>query len=64
MAGDGGAAQVFDGLVERQARLLAQDFSQERAERAHVAAQRRFLQLAGGRLKLGQSLRPVGWGPE
>jgi hypothetical protein len=29
MAGDGGAAQVFDGLVERQARLLAQDFSQE-----------------------------------
>jgi hypothetical protein len=34
MAGDGGAAQVFYGLVERQARLLAQDFSQERAERA------------------------------
>jgi hypothetical protein len=31
-AGDGGAAQVLDGLVERQARLLAQDFAQQRAE--------------------------------
>ena len=31
-AGDGGAAQVFDGLVERQARLLAQDFAQQDAE--------------------------------
>jgi hypothetical protein len=29
-----GAAQVFDGLVEGQARLLAQDFAQQRAERA------------------------------
>ena len=63
-AGDGGAAQVLDGLVERQARLLAQDFAQQRAKRAHVAAQGSFLQLAGGGLKLGQSLRSVGWGPK
>jgi len=63
-AGDGGAAQVFDGLVEGQAGLLAQDLAQQHAERAHVAAQRSFLQLAGGRLKLGQSLLPVGWGPK
>ena len=63
-AGDGGAAQVFDGLVEGKARLLAQDFAQQDAERAHIAAQRRFLQLAGGGLELGQSLRPAGWGPK
>jgi len=30
-AGDGGAAQVFDGLVEGLARLLAQGFAQQRA---------------------------------
>jgi hypothetical protein len=63
-AADGGAAQVFDGLVEVLARLLAQDFAQQHTERAHGAAQRRFLQLAGGRLKFCQSLRPVGWGPK
>ncbi len=45
-----GAAQVLDRLVEWQARLLAQDFAQQRAERAHVAAQRSFLQLACGGL--------------
>ena len=63
-AGDGGAAQVFDGLVERLARLFAQDLSQQDAERTQIAAQWRFLQLAGGGLKLGQTLRPVGWGPK
>jgi hypothetical protein len=63
-AGDGGAAEVFHGLVEVLARLLAKNFAQQDAERAHIAAQGSFLQLAGGRLKLGQSLRPVGWGPK
>ena len=38
-AGDGGAAQVFDDLVERQARLLAQDFAQQRAESARRGAE-------------------------
>jgi len=63
-AGDGGVAQVFDGLVERLARLLVQDLAQQDAERAHVAAQGCFLQVAGGGMKLGQSLLPVGWGPK
>jgi hypothetical protein len=55
-----GAAQILDRLVERQASLLAQALAQQNAERELVAAQRHFLQLAGGCLKLGQSLRPVG----
>lgn len=63
-AGDGGAAQVFDGLVEGQPSLLAQDLAQQNAEGTHVAAQRSFLQIAGGGLKLSQSLLPVGWGPK
>ena len=63
-AGDSGLAQLLDRLEDRQARLLAQHLAQQHAERAHVAAQRHFLELAGGRLQLGQALRPVGSGPE
>ena len=63
-AGDGGAAKGFDGVVERVARLLAENFAEKHAERADVAAKRSFFQLAGRGLQLGEALRPVGWAPE
>ena len=56
--GDGGLAEFFDALKDGQAGLLAEDFAEQHAERADVAAQRNFLELAGGRLEFGQSLRP------
>ena len=62
--GDGGAAKGFDGVVEWVAGLLAKNLAEQHAERADVAAQGSFLELAGGGLELGQALRPVGWGPE
>ena len=62
--GDGGLAEFFDGLVDRHAGLFAEDFAEQHAERADVAAQRSFLKLAGGRLQFREALRPVGWGPE
>ncbi len=62
--GDGGLAQLFDGLEDGDAGLLAQDFAEQHAEGADVAAQRRFLELAGGRLQFRQALRPVGRRPE
>src|SRR5580698_6537135 len=58
-AGDGGLAKLFDGFEDGHASLLAQDLAEQHAERANVAAQRRFLELAGGRLQLSQALRPV-----
>ncbi len=45
--------QRFDLRKELVASLLAQHHAQQRAERAHVAAQRSLLQVAGLRLKLG-----------
>ena len=63
-AGDGGLAQFFDGFEDGHAGLLAQDLAEQHAERADVAAQRSFLELAGGRLQFGQALRPVGGRPE
>ena len=62
--GDGGLAKLFDSLEDGHARLLAQDLAQQHAERTDVAAQWRFLELAGGRLQLSQTLRPVGRRPE
>ena len=62
--GDGGAAQRFDGAVEGVAGLLAEDLAEEHSKRADIAAQGRFLEFAGGGLKLGEALGPVGWGPE
>jgi hypothetical protein len=59
-SGDGGAAEVFDGGVEGVAGLLAEDLAEEHAERAHVAAERSFFELAGGSLKFGEALGPVG----
>jgi hypothetical protein len=50
-AGDGGAAESFDGFVEGVAGLLAEDAAEERAEGADVAAERSFFELAGGGLK-------------
>ncbi len=49
-AGDGGAAKSFDGFVERLAGLFAEDLAEQHAERADVAAQRSFFELAGGGL--------------
>ncbi len=62
--GDGGLAKFFDRVEDRVAGLLAQDFAEQHAERADVAAQRGFLELAGGRLQFGEALGPVGRGPK
>ncbi len=59
-----GLAQLLDGLEDWRAGLLAENFAEQHAERTDVAAQRSFLELAGGRLKFGQALRPVGRRPE
>ena len=61
-AGDGGAAEGFDGVVEGVAGLLAEDFAEQRAEGADVAAKGSFFELAGGGLQFGQALGPVGVG--
>ena len=63
-AGDGGAAQAFDGVEDGVAGLFTEDLSEECAERADVAAQRGLLGIACAGFKLGQALRPVGWGPK
>ena len=44
--------QLFAGL-------LAQHLAQQRAQRTHIAPQRRFFQVAGLRLQLRQPLRPT-----
>ena len=44
--------QLFAGL-------LAQHLAQQRAQRAHIAPQRRLFQVAGLRLQLRQPLRPA-----
>jgi hypothetical protein len=61
---DGGAAEIFDGGVEGVAGLLAEDFAEEHAERADVTAEGSFFELSGGRLEFGETLGPVGRGPE
>ena len=63
-AGDGGAAEGFDGVVKGLAGLLAEDFAEQHAERADVAAEGSFFEFAGGGLQFGEALRPVGWGPK
>ena len=55
-AADGALPQRFNLRKELVAGLLAQHHAQQRAQRAHVAAQRRLLQVAGLRFKLGQPL--------
>jgi hypothetical protein len=62
--GDGGLAKLFDGLKNGHAGLLAQDFAEQHAKRTDVAAERRFLELAGGRLEFSEALGPVGRRPE
>ena len=51
--------QRFHVREEVLAGLLAQHLAQQHAQRAHVAAQRSFFQLAGLRLELRQPLRPA-----
>ena len=51
--------QLFHLLVERLSGLLAQHLAQQHAERAHIASQRRFLQLTGACFQLSKALRPV-----
>ncbi len=58
-AADGALAQRFDLRKKLVAGLLAQHLAQQRAQRAHVAAQRRLFQVAGLRFQLGQPLRPA-----
>ncbi len=62
--GDGGPAEGFYGVVEGCAGLLAEDFTQQHAERADVAAEGSFFELSGGGLEFGEALWPVAWGPE
>ena len=62
--GDGSLAKLFDSLEDGIAGLLAEDIAEQHAERANIAAQRRFLELAGGRLEFSETLRPVGRRPE
>ena len=63
-AGDGGAAKCLDGIVDGFAGLLAENTAEERAERADVAAEGSFFELAGGGLEFGKALRPVGGRPQ
>jgi hypothetical protein len=56
---DRGLPQFFDLFVQLLPSLLPQHAAQQQPQRAYVAAQRRFLQVAGARLKLGQALRPA-----
>ena len=58
-AADGALAQRFHVGKQVVAGLLAQHLAQQRAERAHIAAQRSFFQVAGLRFQLGQPLRPA-----
>ena len=58
-AADGALPQRFNLRKKLLAGLLAQHLAQQRAQRTHVAAQRRFFQVAGLRFKLGQPLRPA-----
>ena len=58
-AADGALAQGFHVREEIFAGLLAQHLAEKHAQRAHVAAQRSFFQLAGLGFKLGQPLRPA-----
>ncbi len=58
-AADGALAQRFDLRKHLVAGLLAQHLAEQRAQRAHVAAQRRLFQVAGLRFQFGQPLRPA-----
>ena len=58
-AADSAAAQGLDVLIEVVSGLLTQHLTQQRAKRAHVAAQRGFLQVARAGFKLRQTLRPA-----
>jgi hypothetical protein len=60
----GGAAELFYGVVDGSAGLLAEDLSEEHAEGADVTAEGGFFQLARGRLKLGKALGPGGGSPK
>ncbi len=63
-AADGALAQRFDVREQVFAGLLAQHFAQQHAERAHIAAQGSFFQVAGLSFKFGQPLRPAFGVPE
>ena len=58
-AANGSLPQRFHLRKKLIAGLLAQHHAQQRAQRAHVAAQRSLFQVAGLRLKLGQPLSPA-----
>ncbi len=57
-ATDGGLAQLLDFLVELVAGLLAEHAPEQQPQRAHVAAQRGFLQIAGARFEFSEALGP------
>ncbi len=63
-ATDGGLTELFDFFVELFPGLLAENAAQQKAQGAHVAAQRRFLQIAGAGFEFGQALSPALGFPE
>ena len=62
-AGNRRAAQGLDGIVERRARLLAEDFAEQHAERPDVSAEGSFLGPGGTGLEFGETVGPGGWSP-
>ena len=62
--GDGGAAKVFNGLVERLSGLLAEDVAKESPEGADVAAEGGFLEVGSVGLKLCEAVGPACGGPK
>ncbi len=58
-AANGALAQRFNLGKELVASLLAEHVAEERSKRTHVAAERRFFQVAGLGFQLRQALLPV-----
>ncbi len=61
---DCGAAQILHRIKDGTTGLLAQDLSEQRAQRTNVAAQRCFLALTRAGFKFCKSIRPTGRCPK
>jgi hypothetical protein len=61
---DGGLAECLDFGKERGAGLLAQNFTEQGAEEADIAAQRGFFFVAGAGLEFAEAVGPVRRFPE
>src|SRR5271156_2340402 len=58
------APQRFYSFVKCHSSLLAKNFTQQHAQRAHIAPQGSLFQFACRGLKFGKAMRPVGWRPK